>query len=349
MKKFFRILAYVVAGVLVATVLLTVFATLSNYQPEEKTELYNTTEPDIIATWAETDLLIWNIGYCGLNAEMDFFYDGGKMVRPAKDQVQLNLAEVIRYLASNDTVEFFLLQEVDVESKRSFRINIYDSIRATLSAYWSFYGKNYDVFFVPVPPSEPMGKVESGIQTLSSAKPFSSYRHQFPGSFPWPTSLFMLDRCFISNRYKMNNGKELVIINTHNSAYDPGPLKKLEMKYLRKYLLEEYKQGNYVIAGGDWNQCPPGFKPEYEDEVFDTIDFQTIELDFLPGGWTWAYDPSVPSNRRVTTPYVRGTTPATTIDYFLLSPNVQLVSVRCNDLEFKNSDHQPVHLKVLFN
>ncbi|MBE0649927.1 MAG: hypothetical protein IH595_03700, partial [Bacteroidales bacterium] len=30
-------------------------------------------------------ILSWNIGYAGMGAETDFFYDGGKMVRPSRE------------------------------------------------------------------------------------------------------------------------------------------------------------------------------------------------------------------------------------------------------------------------
>ena len=33
----------------------------------------------------------WNIGYCGLGKESDFFYDGGKMVRPSQQISEKNL------------------------------------------------------------------------------------------------------------------------------------------------------------------------------------------------------------------------------------------------------------------
>ncbi|HPG73322.1 MAG TPA: hypothetical protein PLM49_03460, partial [Bacteroidales bacterium] len=35
-------------------------------------------------------LMSWNIGYCGLDRDMDFFYDGGSMLRPEKEQVYDN-------------------------------------------------------------------------------------------------------------------------------------------------------------------------------------------------------------------------------------------------------------------
>jgi len=149
------------------------------------------------------------------------------------------------------------------------------------------------------------------------------------------------------NRYPMAGGKELLIINTHNSAYDAGGvLRSQEMKYLHDFLSAEYEKGNFVIVGGDWNQSPPGFKPEYTTDVFDNVDFTLIPDGFLPNDWKWIYDNTAATNRRVMIPFVRGKTPTTVIDFYLLSPNVEAISVNTIDKGFANSDHQPVRLKI---
>ena len=46
----------------------------------------------------------------------------------------------------------------------------------------------------------------------------------------------MLDRCFLVNRYPVSNGNELLMINTHNSAYDDGSLRKQQMDFLKDFL-----------------------------------------------------------------------------------------------------------------
>ena len=70
----------------------------------------------------------------------------------------------------------------------------------------------------------------------------------------------MLDRCFVVSRFNLSNGKDLVLMNTHNSAYDAGgKLRDAEMPIIRDLMIEEYEKGNYVVAGGDWNQNPPGY------------------------------------------------------------------------------------------
>ncbi len=349
MKKVLKIFLYFIMAVALLFIGLILAATLSNYSPAEQTTVYSSDEPDVVPIWTEMDLLTWNIGYCGLDSTMDFFYDGGEQVRPPQSHVVKSLDNVISFLKRNDTVEFFLIQEVDQKSKRSYHINEYDSIKTALPGYWSFFGKNYDVFFVPVPFSQPMGSVRSGIQILSKYRPETSVRWTFPGNYAWPKSLFMLDRCFLVNRYKLKGTKQLVLIDTHNSAYDDGSLRKMQMAYLKRFLLEEYKKGNYIIVGGDWNQSPPDFSPGFKEDVYDSQNASFVPDDYLPAGWTWAYDRSGPSNRRVDIPYKKGVTQTTVIDFYLLSPNVKLQSVQTIDLGFASSDHQPVRMKVLIS
>lgn len=152
----------------------------------------------------------------------------------------------------------------------------------------------------------------------------------------------MLDRCFLVDRYPLAGGKDLLVINTHNSAYDDGSLRKGQMDYLHSFLMEEYALGNYIVAGGDWNQTPFGFRSRFKEDVFDTIQLSYIPKDYLPADWTWLFDPSTPTNRRVDRPYRAGISRTTVIDFFLLSPNLESLYVRGIDLDFSPSDHQPV-------
>lgn len=317
------------------------YSTIDNYKPPPEDVVYTSDQQHFISD-SLFNMVIWNIGYAGLDSSMDFFYDGGERVRPEKEEVQRNLEQIMHNLKKFDSFDFLLLQEVDKKSKRSYRINMYEQIAASFSDYHSSFGKNYDVAFVPLPPSNPMGKVVSGLQTLSGHHPEIVVRHSFPGNYAWPTSLFMLDRCFLVSRYPLQNGNELAVINTHNSAYDDGSLRSQQMKYLKGFLLSEYSAGNYVVVGGDWNQSPAGFEPEFADDIFDREDLTYIEEGYPDESWTWAYDPSTPTNRRVMIPYTRGETPATVIDFFLLSPNIELISVAGLDLDFAWSDHHPV-------
>ena len=154
--------------------------------------------------------------------------------------------------------------------------------------------------------------------------------------------VFMLDRCFLVDRYLLAGGKELLVINTHNSAYDDGSLRKGQMEYLHGFLTHEFEKGNYIIVGGDWNQTPYGFQPGFEKDKFDTVQLSYIEKNYLPEEWTWLYDSAIPSNRRVDIPYVSGVSRTTVIDYYLLSPNLEPAGINGVNMDFRYSDHQPV-------
>lgn len=346
MKKALRLTGWIVFALALFSGILILIATFSDFKPEKVTTLKVYESPDILPEYSELNIMIWNIGYSGLDASMDFFYDGGTQVRPPRENVERNLDSISSFLRSNDSVDFFLLQEVDISSKRSYGINQFESISSLYPNYESFKGINYDVFFVPLPPAKPMGRVLSGLQTLSRFKPEEASRYSFPGNYPWPKNLFMLDRCFLVTRFPLSNGKSLLVVNTHNSAYDDGSLRSLQMDYLKNFLLREHTRGSYIIIGGDWNQSPPGLHKEFEGHIFDNDNYTEIPPDYPEKDWQWVWDESFPTNRRVSKVYSKGNTPVTLIDFFLLSPEIEVLDIKTSDLNFTYSDHQPVILKI---
>lgn len=327
---------------------LIIYATITDFQPPEKESVAlggnnDAPLPDTLS------LMAWNIGYGGLGAESDFFYDGGKTVISPRNWVDKNIAgarqTLLNYAPSTD---FFLLQEVDLHSKRSYYQNEVKIISDSLKEYNHAFGINYKVKYVPIPFTSPMGGVLSGVASFGRFRPIENTRYQYPGRFEWPRRLFFLDRCFLLQRYPLKNGKQLLVINTHNSAYDTtGKIKAVEMDYLRNFLMEEYNKGNYIIIGGDWNQCPPNFDCNtFIKGNMQPYDQTNVAADYLPSDWVWAYDPQIPTNRSNVFPFDKARTSTTLIDYFLLSPNVELLQAKNIDMNFNFSDHQPVWIKV---
>jgi endonuclease/exonuclease/phosphatase family metal-dependent hydrolase len=300
------------------------------------------TQP-LIDTNKVFNIMIWNIGYGGLGKDMDFFYDGGSGVRPDRDGFHRNVDQILQLLYKARKIDFCFLQEVDIHSKRSYYLNQYEVLQARLDYKHYSFAKNYDVLFVPVPLFRPMGRVVSGQVSMSKYIPFESIRYAFPGNYPWPKGLFLLDRCFILERYLLKGGNELVLINTHNSAFDDGNLRREQLGILVETMKREYAKGNYVVAGGDWNMNPPGFDPAaiYTGDA-TTVLGQAIEEDTLPEDWTIAFDAQVPTNRNLDQPYLLGLTKTTVIDYFVCSPNIKVIDTRCITLMFEHSDHNPV-------
>jgi len=348
--KSLKVFLVILSLVFLIFVFFLVFSTLNDYKPEKRILIYSTNYPDTLILENVYTVISWNIGYCGLNAQMDFFYDGGKNVYPQKDVVLNNLKNIIDTLKKfSENADFLFLQEVDINSKRSYYIDQFSSIQKEIKNMQFLFALNYNVRFVPVPFKKPMGKVESGIVLSSKYKPLNAFRISLPSDYPWPKRLFMLDRCCIISYFPLENGKYLVMINTHNSAYDDGTLRTLQNHELKKIMLEEYKKGNYVIAGGDWNQIPHNFKPQYNNEFYDSTYYpMSLPIDFPDKDWKICYDNKIPSNRNSGMPYIKNKTAVTTIDFFITSPNIEVIEIRNLDFEFKFSDHNPIFLKFKF-
>lgn len=351
MKKLLKRVLKITA--LLALILVLIFATfiiyitLSDFKPEPIEILVKKTSVPLVEK-DTFEFMNWNIGYAGLGKEMDFFYDGGEQVRPSKELSRKYLDKIKKFIRKNNSVDYWLLQEIDVKARRSHYMNEVEEIEQVKSGSHGVFAKNYDVPFVPVPIYEPMGSVKGGMLTFSVFSPSEAIRYAYPLIASWPDKLFLLDRCFILNRYPLQAGNELIVINTHNSAYVyDSVLRVHELQILKKVMLEEYNKGNFVIAGGDWNQNPPEYQPTntYNGHRFFESEVQ-MNPDFMPEGWTWAYDNSAPTNRQNYQSFVKGVNGTTCLDYYLASPNVETLVTKVIDLNFENSDHNPIYLKV---
>lgn len=353
MKSFFRFLGALVGLLVLGFIGLLVFGTVTDWKPEPEiqgTALSGEARRDTPVD-STLRVAIWNIGYGGLGARMDFFMDGGKYVQAPEEWQNEHLAGILSTTASKlKSADFILLQEVDRDAKRSYGIDQAESLAGQLPDHEGVFAANFKVRFIPVPFDpfpfvRPMGRVHGGLASYSRYPASSAVRYDFPGAYGWPTRIYHLDRCFLAQRFAAPGGAELVVVNTHNSAYDDGSLKAEEMKALKAFAEGEYQKGNYVLVGGDWNQCPPDFDPKTFKKSESAYDQQNISGDYLPG-WTWAYDPGTPTNRKVAAPYNADSTFTTVIDFFLLSPNIEALNTRGVDLDFAYSDHQPVLLDL---
>lgn len=294
-------------------------------------------------------LLTWNIGYAGLDAGADFFMDGGRMVRAgSEERVRENLAGIRQVLGRHAAYDLVLLQEVDRDSSRTFGIDEAKEIVADLPGFaWSF-SPNYRARWVPWPLLDPIGRVESGLLSLSRRALSSARRLQLPGAFPWPVRVFHLKRCLHELRFPASDGRDWVVINLHLSTFDrEGRLRRQEMAFLRQHLARLAQEGAHVIAAGDFNQVFPGVDETSFGHTDPVPDWRiAVDPGWLPPGFRWAFDGTRPSLRATNRPWRPGVNFTTVIDGFLLGPGVEAGEVRTLDLDFRHSDHHPVLLEV---
>ena len=347
------------AGMTIGAMLLLIavvigFLLASEYRPAPEESIAITGEAENVLTLNHPfTVTSWNIGYGGLDAASDFFMDGGKTVNPESEAYVQNTVDNLTKQAVELDSDIYLLQEVDINSRRSYYINQADAMKATLeekTSMQSAFAYNFNVKFIPYP-LPPIGHVESGVLTLNSFPADHASRIGFDSSFKWPVSAFQLKRCLLVERMPLaDTDKELVLINLHLEAYDDGEGKTKQTAKLVQLLKEEYAKGNYVIAGGDFNSMLPGVNqalyPLKETENFMPA---VIDASILPEGWQYVTDDSVPTSRLLNHPYDAENPDNNqfyVIDGFILSPNVTLHQVETVDFQFAWSDHNPVRINV---
>ncbi len=334
MKKIIKLIGFLALILL----LFLIYFTLIEYNPkeEEKLLINNKVKGKLPI---EIKLLTWNLGYGGMGKEMDFFMDGGTRQRPKEVEVRKNLDGILDFL--NGKMDIYLLQEVDEVSRRTWSYSIKEEIIEKLSDYQYSYGYNYVNQFVPKPLNDPIGKVKSGLLLGSKYNYKSAKRIPLPGQYSWPIRVFHLKRAMVEIRYDLGNEKELIVVNTHNSAFDDGSLREQQMKFIKDIYNREYLEGNYVIIGGDWNLLLPktGVKGEFLYEM------PKIPEDFFDKGWKWVFEKEIPTIRDASKIY-DGTNSTAIIDGFLLSPNIENIYVKTHNLNFEFTDHNPVEIGV---
>jgi endonuclease/exonuclease/phosphatase family metal-dependent hydrolase len=360
-------------GILVAAFLLLLAAlTVAEYKPEASVTLseIHAGAGGKVSAGQNLKLLSWNIGYAGLGENEDFFMDGGKMVRPKKPAVTENMRGISDWTAATLRfgADFVLMQEVDQKSRRSYGMNQVREL-ASLSPGAAYFAANFRTLFVPYP-VPPIGSVDSGLLTLNGFAVSGAERVRLPSPFKWPVRVANLKRCLLVERLLVERlpvenssqvlgeelgqelgqelGKELVLVNLHLEAYSSNEGRLAQMKILNGILEAEYAKGNYVIAGGDFNQTFPGAGELYSIKNDAYFVPGALSDDMLPAGFRFAGGMNVPTSRLNNKPYSGSydDTQLYAIDGFILAPNVELISVATIDLQFKHSDHNPVAIEV---
>lgn len=348
MKRILNMLKIALIAVAAVVLALFVYIVANEYVPLPVEELQIEVDGDTAYLRPDQTLSImtWNVGYCGLGEGSDFFMDGGKNVKSANQDTVLKYMLGIKEHLRSEDADLIMLQEVDTDSTRTYHIDQTEY----LTAGESVHALNYSCVFVPIP-MPPIGQVNSGLFTTTDLFISQAERVSLPCPFKWPVSVANLKRCLLVSYLPIkDSSKQLVLINLHLEAYDDGEGKIAQTKQLREFIELEYEKGNYVIAGGDFNQIFPDGLDAYPNTHEDLWSPGILDEKVLPGeDWQFAYDLDTPSCRLLNQPYDPEDTENTqyyVIDGFILSPNVELESVECTDLGFENSDHNPVMIEV---
>lgn len=350
MKKALRIIG-IVLGAIVALLLVVVLAvTVAEYRPADEEPVARSGLGSQSVSEGQTlTVLSWNIGYGGLSETADFFMDGGAGVRTQdEDSVSANIGAVIDLIGRTDA-DIVFLQEVDQNSTRSWHIDEAQRIAAAYPGYQTAFANNFKVLYMPYPIPF-YGHIDSGIFTLTKFYADSARRIQLPCPFSWPVRTLNLKRCLLVERLPVEGSdKELVLINLHLEAYDSGEGKIAQTRMLAELMQAELDKGNYVIAGGDFNQSfssvDTSMYPLQGNGLWECGEIDTAAFS---DAWQFLMDTAHPTCRSLDRAYDRSDPGFQfyMIDGFIVSENVTVDAMETLDLDFVNSDHNPITMTV---
>lgn len=300
----------------------------------------------------------YNIGFGAYGPEYSFFMDTGEMAdgtatqgeygkAVSRESVEQHTEGAIQELKGLDA-DFMLLQEVDTDSDRSYHLNQAEELKEAFPEHGSVFANNFHSAYLFYPFSDPHGAVQAGLLNFSRYQVDAAERRSYPVDNSFITKFTDLDRCFSAMRLPVKDGHELVLINSHMSAYDEGGLiRAQQLELLNSVMKEEYAVGNYVIVGGDFNHAlgeavAEGFPSKQKFPAWVAI----LTQEDLAEGITMLRaenELEVPTCRGADIPYTKGVTYTTVVDGFLVSDNIK-ATVENIDTEFAYSDHNPVRL-----
>lgn len=346
-RKIIKIFGKVVLCIVIVAALFLGYMTVREYRPDEIESVEASKGTEILKEGDTFSVVTYNTGYAGLSRDEDFFMDGGSKVQPDSAELVMENLSGISDILKELNADAYFLQEVDRNAKRSYHIDEQKYYEEALE-YEGMYACNFKCDFVPYP-LPPIGRVDAGLVTMTELNVSEASRLSLPESFQWPIKTCNLKRCMLETRIPIQGSdKELVLINFHLEAYDSGEGKEAQTQILAQKLSEEYEKGNYVIAGGDFNQTFEGMDTY---PILDTKNWMPgiVSESDLPEGFSFAVADNVPTCRLLNGPYSGNYTDSQVyvLDGFIVSDNMDITQVENIDTDFQYSDHQPVKLEVL--
>lgn len=319
--------------------------------------------------------LSWNIGFGAYAQDYSFFMDesilrkdvegvgkagdkiaGESSTAKSKESAEALTQGVVQTIESLPGTEpdFLLLQEVDTNSHRSFRVDQCAEITSAQaeSTPQSVFANNFHSVWLQYPIFNPIGDIQSGLLTSSAFTIEAATRFGYPIDESFPTKFFDLDRCYSASYIPVENSEsQLVIINSHMTAYSSSnDIRTQQLQELMNFAQNEYDKGNYVVIGGDFNQVfssdPEQAISHWQNAIEIPAWVGTLDKELVGDDFELIYAENefeVSTCRDPSFSYRPGDTYEVVIDGFIVSRNVSASSQNLAE-DFRYSDHNPVLL-----
>jgi endonuclease/exonuclease/phosphatase family metal-dependent hydrolase len=321
-----------------------------NFRPAPIVEesVHNDPDAPTLSGSGTLRILTYNVQYLA-GTKYSFFYDGGPDTVASESDVNSTMKEVAEFINAVDA-DFVLLQEVDVNAKRSGYVDQIGGLRIHLSSRYPAFVSSYYWWSRFVPHLKVWGPVGMKMLVLSKYELGKAYRHslaQTPGN---PLNRdFNIKRAFLEVMVPLRGGTGLILINTHLEAFTEGTdVLQLQVEQISQHLKALDARDIPWILGGDFNALPPGqFEclPMFDrGSHSDRAELQELFKEYQ--GVPSVDDATGASSRDFFTFTARdgnSRRPIRTLDYLFVSPLFRISEYFVEqDVALKLSDHLPV-------
>jgi endonuclease/exonuclease/phosphatase family metal-dependent hydrolase len=361
-EAFCRVATSLLAKTFPTTTLLTTLMACDPFHVEfddvEPAQMYVASERKSAARLrGSLELMNYNVKFGG--GRIDFFFDcHGDRVLMTEAEVIENL-ERIANIVNEVEPDVLLLQEVDINSKRSAYVDQMQWLLDHTHLNYGAYASQWRADFVP---SDGLGPVDSGNAILSRWPINAATRYALPlrEDQSGLVRYFYLRRNILDATIHPVDNAPVRVIAIHAEAYSSDGTKKKHIEAFEEHVADAAKEGA-VIAGGDLNTLPPGSKKLHDfpdsacTEEYLADDFRE-ETDWLDALYN-RYNSAIPlaDYQADNSPYFTHTTSSDgswnrTLDYVFsnlpLSNGAVLQHTVGNVDTMDASDHAPLVVNI---
>ncbi|MEE9167752.1 MAG: endonuclease/exonuclease/phosphatase family protein [Candidatus Neomarinimicrobiota bacterium] len=229
-------------------------------------------------------VMTWNIRYGA--GRIPWFGDGcGDRVLLTEREVIGNLKVVADKI--NDTKpDILILQEVDVESKRTAFVDQVQWLLDHTHLNYGAYASYWQVQFIP---SDGLGRMDAGNAILSRWNFTETERVPLPlrGDQSSLTQYFYLRRNILKVKLDLPSYEDFYAVGVHTAAFSTDDTKQNHINTLKEELDALDNTGALFVAGGDLNELPPeSDSTDYCDEdKCDGESFHSSDDDHKEGAY----------------------------------------------------------------
>ncbi len=242
----------------------------TGFDDTETAQLYQAkTIVQVPDTFTRIRVMTWNIRFGA--GRLPWFGDAcGERVIFTEEEILGNL-QAIADKINLEKPDVLLLQEVDLDSKRSAYINQVQWVLDHTYFNYAASGFQWKTQFIP---SDGLGRLEETNATYSRWPISSSQRIELGLRQDQDalTRYFYERCCLLTAKIDIPHTENFFVVNLHASAFATDDTRQRQMIRLQGELKRINDLGGWFVAGGDFNTIPPGS---------DTVDYCMV--DECPG------------------------------------------------------------------